>query len=53
MREYLEVVTFLIGFNRYIVECKEESSQPVIYVALDLIDTLWNVKNHTHLLAEI
>ena len=30
-------------FNRYIVECKSETTEDDIHVELDLIDTQWNV----------
>ena len=32
------------GFNRYIVECKEQTDIINSIQCLDLIDTLWNVK---------
>ena len=33
-------------FNRYIVECKVKSREMVLGKFLDLIDTLWNVKEY-------
>ena len=34
----------ILGFNRYIVECKDSSDQKSEDRNDDLIDTLWNVK---------
>ena len=36
-----------LWFNRYIVECKVFNRQNIQYRGLDLIDTLWNVKDVT------
>ena len=41
---FIEICRTYSGFNRYIVECKEERDGSNDRSETDLIDTLWNVK---------